>query len=385
MKKKKPIRRMGEIDYGIFYVIILLLAIGVVMVYSASSYFAMYKNSNSAHYFIRQSIFAILGIIAMTFMMAYDYHKLKKFINILLGVTFIALCAVFAFPGVNGAQRWIQLGPLSFQPSELAKYVIVLYMAISLDKHGEKVKNLFHGPIKHLAFAAVFAAVILAEPNMSIASVIMIVTFIMLFVSGMQYKHIFGFGAMGIVGAVGLILSAPYRLKRATNFLNPWEDAAGAGYQLIQSFYALGSGGITGLGLGQSRQKTLYMPEPHNDFIFAIIGEELGLIGCLTIMVLFAIFIWRGIKIAMNAPDTFGMLLAIGITSIIAVQAIINIAVVTGSMPVTGVPLPFISSGGTSLSINLIGMGVLLNISRQSVGKESKKSKFIKEKNLARQ
>ena len=201
---------------------------------------------------------------------------------------------------------------------------------------------------------------------MSIAAIIMIVTFIMLFVAGGKIKHLFGIILPALFTlAIFFIFSSDYRRERMLNFIDPWKDAADAGYQLIQSFLALGSGGLTGLGLGQSRQKTLYMPEPHNDFIFSIIGEEVGLIGCLFIIGLFLIFIWRGVKVAMNARDTYGKLLAMGITSIIAVQAIINIAVVTGSMPVTGVPMPFISYGGTSLVINLTAMGILLNISRQ--------------------
>lgn len=379
MKKKKSIKKMGEIDYGIFYSIIILLSIGVVMVYSASSYYALYNNNgNSAYFFTRQAAFAVLGICGMIFMMAFDYHKIKKFTIPLLVITVICLIAVFAFPGVKGAQRWIKLGPASFQPSELAKYAVVIFMAMSLERSGEKVKDFLKGPIKHLAIAGIFAALILKQPNMSIASVIMFVTFIMLFVAGMRWKHLIGMGMVGLAGGLALIFTSGYRADRALNFLNPWKDAAGDGYQLIQSFYALGSGGVTGLGLGQSRQKTLYMPEPHNDFIFSIIGEELGLIGCLCIMGLFAFFIWRGIKVAMNAKDAYGMLLAIGITSIIAVQAIINIAVVTGSMPVTGVPLPFISYGGTSLVINLIGMGILLNISRQTQGKEVTNTKPTK-------
>ena len=203
----------------------------------------------------------------------------------------------------------------------------------------------------------------------------MIVTFIMIFVAGGKSKHLFGVIAPGMVGlALLAIFSSDYRRARMLNFINPWKDAAGNGYQLIQSFYALGSGGITGLGLGQSRQKTLYMPEPHNDFIFSIIGEEFGLIGCICIIALFMIFIWRGINIALKAKDTYGTFLAVGITSVIAVQCIINIAVVTGSMPVTGVPLPFISYGGTSLVVNMTAMGILLNISRQTNGKSEFKS-----------
>ena len=244
--------------------------------------------------------------------------------------------------------------------------MVVLFLALSIDIKGDGIKDFWTGIVPYLALSGFFAALVLAEKNLSIAAIIMIVTFILLFISGGKIKHLFGIVLPTLLTlAIFFIFSSDYRRARMLNFIDPWKDAAGDGYQLIQSFYALGSGGITGLGLGQSRQKTLYMPEPHNDFIFSIIGEELGLIGCLLIISLFIIFIWRGVRIAIKAKDTYGKLLAMGITSIIAVQAIINIAVVTGSMPVTGVPMPFISYGGTSLVINLTAMGILLNISRQ--------------------
>ncbi|GAA0085042.1 stage V sporulation protein E [Clostridium sp. MB05] len=371
MREKKSSVRVGEIDYGIFYAVIFLLAIGVIMIYSASSYYAMFKEGDSMVYLKKQLIWAITGLVAMGVMVTFDYHKLKKITPHLLIITVPLLVAVFFFPAVNGAKRWIQLGPLSFQPSELTKYVVVLFLAMSLDLKGDGVKKFWSGIVPYLGVSGFFSAMILAEKNLSIAAIIMIVTFIMLFVAGGRIKDLFGKVAPVLLVAVMVfIFGEDYRRARMLNFLNPWKDPAGDGYQLIQSFYALGAGGVTGLGLGQSRQKTLYMPEPHNDFIFSIIGEELGLIGCLFIIALFVFFVWRGIKVAMKAKDTYGTLLAIGITSIIAVQAIINIAVVTGSMPVTGVPMPFISYGGTSLVINMMAMGILLNISRQTQGKE---------------
>ena len=364
--RPKDNKNMGQIDYGIIYTLCILLSIGVVMVYSASSFYAMFHNNDSMYFFKRQLIWAIIGVISMTVMMSIDYHKLKKITPTLLICTIPLLIAVFFFPAINGAKRWISLGPLSFQPSELTKYAVVMFLAFSIDLKGDKVKDFWHGLVPYLGVAGFFAALILAEHNMSIAAIIMIVTFIMLFVAGGKIKHLFGIILPALFTlAIFFIFSSDYRRERMLNFIDPWKDAADAGYQLIQSFLALGSGGLTGLGLGQSRQKTLYMPEPHNDFIFSIIGEEVGLIGCLFIIGLFLIFIWRGVKVAMNARDTYGKLLAMGITSIIAVQAIINIAVVTGSMPVTGVPMPFISYGGTSLVINLTAMGILLNISRQ--------------------
>ena len=368
--RSKRKNKMGEIDYGIFYTIALLLTIGVVMVYSASSYYAMFTTKDSMYFLKKQLISAVVGVIAMAFMMCFDYHKLKKYTLAIMIACIPLLLAVFLFKGTNGAQRWIVIGPLSLQPSEIAKYVVVLFLARGLENKGEGVKKFASGIIPYLAVSGFYAAIVLAEKNLSIAGVIMIVTFIVLFAAGGNAKHLFGIVApVMIAAATFFTLSSSYRKDRLLNFIDPWQDPADKGYQLIQSFYALGSGGVTGLGLGQSRQKTLYMPEPHNDFIFSIIGEELGLIGCIVIITLFVIFVWRGINVAMKARDTYGTLLAIGITSIIAVQSLINIAVVTGSMPVTGVPLPFISYGGSALVINMAAMGILLNISRQIEGK----------------
>ena len=373
--KKRRKKIMGEIDYGVFYTVLLLVSIGTVMIYSASSYYAMFTSGDSMFFLKKQLMLVPLGLAIMLFMMRFDYHKIKKYSVALILGCIPLLIAVFFFPDVNGAQRWIKLGPLSFQPSDLTKYAVVIFLAMGLEAKGEGIKKFWTGIVPYFSVSGVYAVLILAEKNLSIASVIMIVTFIMIFVSGAKNKHLFGIVGPGMIGlALLAIFSSDYRRARMLNFINPWKDAAGNGYQLIQSFYALGAGGITGLGLGQSRQKTLYMPEPHNDFIFSIIGEELGLIGCIFIIALFLIFIWRGINIALKAKDTYGTLLAVGITSVIAVQCIINIAVVTGSMPVTGVPLPFISYGGTSLVINMTAMGILLNISRQIEGKEEVKN-----------
>ena len=368
MKKKKTTKKsnINPLDYGLLYTIVILLAIGVVMVYSASSYFAMVNYNDSTAFLKKQALFAVVGFIAMIFISRCDYHKLKKLTGILLIITPILLVAVYAFPATKGAQRWIKLGPLSFQPSELAKYAVVIILAHMITNKGEKIKEFWKGIVPCFVIGGGFAALILAQKNLSIAAVTGFVTFIMVFVAGARKRFMFGV-ITPIILFVGsfFTLFEDYRRRRLLNFINPWKDPAGDGYQLIQSFYALGAGGVTGLGIGQSRQKTLYMPEPHNDFIFAIIGEELGLIGCTVVILLFVIFDYRGIKIAMSAKDEYGTLLAVGITSIIGLQAIINIAVVTGSMPVTGVPLPFISYGGTALVFNLMAMGILLNISRQ--------------------
>ncbi|EJP6471162.1 MULTISPECIES: stage V sporulation protein E [unclassified Clostridium] len=366
MKKTKT--KLGAIDFTLFVTITLLVAIGVIMVFSASSYSAFLNpNIRDSTYFLKkQGAFAIVGIICMLFMIKVDYHKIKKHTKKLMLITIVLLLIVFIFPPVNGARRWIRLGPMSLQPSEIAKYMVVIYMAKSLDSKGEKVKTFAYGIIPYLLVSGFYAGLVFAEKNLSIAAVIMIVTLIVLYVAGARTKHICILMLMVALAGVAGIVFEPYRMKRFLSFLNPWEDPKNTGYQLIQSLLALGSGGVWGVGIGRSRQKCYYIPEPHNDFIFAIIGEELGLIGCIFIVILFSIFIWRGIVIATKAKDTYGTILATGITSIVAVQAIINMAVVTGSMPVTGVPLPFISYGGSSLAINLIAMGILLNISRQS-------------------
>jgi len=361
----EPRAKMGSIDFVLFTAIMTLIAIGIVMIFSASSYYSLHKFNDSMYYLKKQALWAVLSITAMFVTIKLDYHKLKRLTVPLMLFTIVLLVIVFFFPPINGARRWINLGFASFQPSEIAKYVVVLYMAKSIEHKGENIKSFLYGVVPYFVVSGFFAAMVLAEKNLSIASVIMIVTIIVVYVGGVKSKHIMTLiGSVGFLG-VFFILVEPYRLKRLMNFRNPWIDPKGDGYQLIQSLLALGSGGIWGMSLGQSRQKCYYIPEPHTDFIFAIIGEELGLIGCTIIMLVFLLLVWRGIRIAINAKDTFGTLLATGITSVIAVQAIVNIAVVTGSMPVTGVPLPFISYGGSCLLFNMIAMGVLLNISRQ--------------------
>lgn len=363
--KKKPRKKLGPIDFVLFSTIMLLVAIGVVMVYSASSYSSFYSTGDSMQYLRKQAMWAGVGALCMIITMKIDYHIYKKYIIPLMGITILLLCVVLICPPINGARRWIPLGFASIQPSEIAKYMVVIYMAKSLEIKGENVKSFAYGVLPYMMVSGFFAGMVLLEKNLSIAAVIMFVTMIMLFVAGSKLRHLFVIcGGVGFLGSAAIALES-YRLKRFTSFLDPWKDPKGDSYQLIQSLLALGSGGIWGAGLGKSRQKCYYIPEPHTDFIFSIIGEELGLIGCTIVIILFVVFIWRGIVTASKAKDTFGTLLATGITSIIAIQAIINIAVVTGSMPVTGVPLPFISYGGSSLVINLSAMGILLNISRQ--------------------
>ncbi|MBU5454313.1 stage V sporulation protein E [Caproiciproducens sp. MSJ-32] len=364
-RKKK--NNMKSIDYGLLCVIFLLLFVGIIMVYSSSSYYALYEKNSPEYFFIKEIIWTIVGVCAMLFTMAIDYHNYKKITGQMFIITLIFLVLVlFIGAEVNGARRWIRLGPLSFQPSELAKYVLVIYLAKQLDRKNSNINKFFKGVVFYLGISAIFAGLVLLEKNLSITAIIMIVAVIMLFVGGAKIIHLLPIIPAGLSAGIALIFVAPYRLKRLTAFMNPWADPSGDSYQLIQSIYALGSGGFFGVGLGNSRQKALFMPEPHNDFIFAILGEEFGFIGCIFVILLFMYLIYKGVYIAIKAKDNYGFLLATGIVSIISIQAVINIAVVSGSMPVTGVPLPLISYGGTSLVINLIALGVLLNISRQS-------------------
>ncbi|MDD3225535.1 MAG: putative lipid II flippase FtsW [Clostridium sp.] len=367
MAKPKLFQKV-EVDFVLLSTVLLILAIGVVMVYSASSYIAL--NNPAIHddmfYFKKQGLFAIFGIIIMIFMERLDYHRLKDYTNVIMLVTIILLVVVLFFPSVNGARRWIQIGLMpSIQPSEIAKYAVVLLLARGIEKNSDKIKKFFPTVFVYLLTAGFFAALVYIEKNLSIATVIMLVSLIIIYIGGARGRQLLAVISSLIPLGLIFILVEPYRLNRLKSFMNPWLDPQKTGYQSIQSLYALGSGGITGVGLGQSRQKCYYIPEPYNDFIFSIIGEELGFVGCVFIIILFLILIQRGIRIAMHSKDMYGTLLAAGITSVIAIQAIINIAVVTGAIPVTGVPLPFISNGGSSLVVNLGAMGILLNISSQ--------------------
>lgn len=354
-------------DYGIFIVVLFLLAIGVVMVYSASFAFALYYFNDSHYFLIRQVIWAGLGLIVMLIVSKINYKVWGKLSGIIYFISIVLLILVL-IPHIGvekkGAQRWINLGFMEFQPSEIAKLAMIIFFSYKLSKVRDTIKSFFNGLLPYLIHIGIIAGLILLEPHMSSTVVVVLIGLIMLFTAGARIWHFILISFPVIGGGVLAIIMEPYRLKRLTAFLDPWSDTQGSGWQIIQSLYAIGSGGLFGLGLGQSRQKYLYIPEPHNDFIFSILAEEMGYVGVLVVLILFLFFIWRGFKIAMQVPDTFGSLLATGITSLIGLQVLINIAVVTSSMPVTGVPLPFFSYGGSSLLLLMAGVGILLNISR---------------------
>ena len=358
-KNKKPI------DYPILLTIIILVAFGTIMVFSASFYYAELRWGDKYYFFRRQCVWAVVGFIAMAFTANFSYWKLQKFSRLLMIITIVLLIAVLVV-GVerNNAKRWLSIGGLSVQPAEIAKFSLILYLAHSMSLRRDKIKYFFKGVVPYLLITGILFGLIMLQPNFSTAGSLVLLSIVMLFVAGARLWHLGFLAVCGASAAAALVMAAKYRLERWMAFLDPWKDPIETGYQMIQSLYSLGAGGLFGMGLGESRQKYLYIPYPETDFIYAIIGEELGFIGSAILILLFVILIWRGLKIAITAPDLFGCLLATGIIGMIAIQTTINIAVVTASMPPTGLPLPFVSFGGSSLAISMASIGVLLNISR---------------------
>lgn len=357
--------RLGAFDYQFLIVTIILIAFGMIMLYSASSSRAYAAQDGDSLYFVKNQLGGlVMGIIAMYLCMTIDYHVLAKISPVLYGVGIILLVLVLV-PGVgtesNGATRWL----FGFQPSELVKLVTVLCVAKYLDKYQAELSKFFKGFLPCLAIFGCVAVLLMMEPHFSATILIGLTVLLMMFVGGAKLWHFVLLAIPAVVGGIVLIATEPYRLQRITSFFDPFADKQGTGWQIVQSLYAIGSGGIFGVGFGQSRQKFRSLPEPHNDFIFSVIAEELGLIGALTVIVLFIYLIIRGVKIAQKAPDMLGRLIVIGCIGLIGFQALINIGVVTSTLPVTGMPLPFFSYGGTALMITMGEIGLVLNVSRQ--------------------
>ena len=373
-KKTVPNFINNQFDFILFVIIIILLSLGIVMVLSASAPSAIAESGNSYSYVIKQLKAAILGIILMLIISKIDYRLYKKFYKAIYWISVLILLLVL-IPGLgsssNGATRWIDLKFIQFQPSELTKIGLIVFYAGYLADHKSELKSFGKGFVKPLIYILPPIAILYFVQNHLSASVVIgAVTCVMMIMAGCRLLYFVIAGLIGaLVMTVGIIAlqatgKGGFRIKRIMSFMDPWADATEVGWQAVQGLYAIGSGGLFGVGLGESKQKYLYIPEPHNDFIFSILAEELGFVGCVIVILLFAIFIWRGILIAIKSPDMFGSLLATGITTLIGVQVIINIGVVTSSIPNTGMPLPFFSYGGTALLILLCSCGVLLNISR---------------------
>jgi cell division protein FtsW len=354
-------------DTILFASVAALVAIGLVMVFSASSATAYADYGDVAYYVKRQFVWLVVGLIAAFFAYRIDYQKLKKPAPYILLAAIVALALVFVPHvglGANGGRRWIGLSSISLQPSEFAKLGLVVYLAAMLATRGERITSLAKGLFPLCVPVFIMAVMILKEPDMGTASLLVFTAFAMFFAAGARISHLFAIAMVTIPFAALTVLASPYKRARVFAFWDPWKDPQNTGFHIVQSLLALGSGGIFGVGLGASRAKFFYLPEQYTDFIFSVLGEELGLLGALAVVALFVVFAYRAIKIAIAAPDRFGYFIVIGCTAIVVIQAFVNIGVVTSSWPVTGVPLPFISFGGSSLIVNLIAVALIANVGR---------------------
>lgn len=368
-KKSSPFLMKGKWDLGFLGLVLLLLAIGLFMLFSSSYAYALTYFGNSYHFILRQVMFAAVGILIMLGVSKIDYHFYRKFAWPIYIISVILLAILLILPPmVSGtdAKRWIVIGPINFQPSEIAKFAIILLFSHLISANYNKMKNFTFGVLFLGILLAIVCALVVVETHLSATLLIFAIGVVLMIVGGIKGRYI-GLGlASGVgLGAIAILTGVvSYGSSRIQYWLDPWADTTGKGYQTIQSLLAIGSGGVMGRGIGQSRQKYLWLPEPHNDFIFAVVCEELGLIGAMAIILLFCALVWRGFVIAMRAPDKFGSLLAVGLTFQVGIQAVLNILVVTNTVPNTGISLPFFSYGGTALLILLAEMGIILSISR---------------------
>ena len=344
-----------------------LALFGVVMVYSASAIMAQRDNGSQFHYVIKQGVWVAIGFGVMLLMMQFNYQQLKnrRIVYGLLVFCTIALLGVFAFSPINGAHRWIKFPGFSMQPSEVSKLALIIFLAYFLEKRASEEGDFWRTFLPCGLVTALLAGLVVIEPDFGTAMMLVLIFTVVIYTAGARVAHLAMAAAPALVVAAGLLVFVPWRLKRLVTFLDPWADQQGAGFQVVQSLIAIGSGGSNGLGFAQGKQKMLYLPFAHSDFIFAVIGEELGLVGALAVVFVFALFLWRGVRTALLAPDRFGMLLSLGIVVSIVAQALFNISVVLSLVPTKGIPLPFISYGGSSLLSLGVGMGMLLSLTRK--------------------
>lgn len=368
--RKKRIRaERNGIDLTFLFLVLILLSIGLIMMFSASYASSYYETGDSFYYIKRQLLFAVIGIVMMLAIANIDYHILHRFAFLIYAGTLFLLVVVLIVPTREDAKRWINLGFTTFQPSELAKFAIVLIFAHLISVNYERMKNPRYGVWPFLVLLGVVVMLMLLEPHLSGTILIVTIGVVMMFVGGTDLKWFMLGGVLigvAIIAAVLIPGVVPYAMDRLQYWIDPWSDPQNKGFQTIQSLYAIGSGGLMGVGIGNSRQKHLYLPEPHNDFVFSVVCEELGFIGATLIILLFVLLIWRGYVVAMRCRDRFGSMLAVGLTTQVGVQTILNIAVVSNTIPNTGISLPFFSYGGTALVMLLCEMGVILSVSRQT-------------------
>lgn len=348
---------------------LVLSGMGAIMVYSASAIMSMERYSDPYYFFKRQIMYIGVGLVLMIAAMNIDYRHYRSLTIPLLGAAFVLMVLVFIPPigkAVNGAARWIQFKMIRLQPSEIAKFALIVYASHYISKKRERMKDFKKGLMPLLIVIGLFFILLMKQPDFGTVVTIAAVITILLFVGGMSIKYVFAVILFAVPAIVMAVVLAPYRMKRWTAFMDPWADAQGSGFQIIQSMYAFARGGFWGLGFGEGREKLFYLPAPHNDFILAVIGEEIGMIGVVTVIGLLFLYMYRGVMVAMRTNDMFGMLLAVGIAALIGFQGVVNIAVNVGLMPTKGIPLPFVSYGGSSILFSLFSTGVLLNISEHA-------------------
>jgi cell division protein FtsW len=355
-------------DRVLFTAAILLVGVSIVMVYSASAVMALERTGRPSLFLIKQGMWAALGIAVLALVMRVDYRTYREppFIWGCLVCVLTALVLVLFMPPHNNARRWFGIGGLGVQPSELAKLSAIFFIAALLERRMHRINEVTHSLLPIGIVIVALVGLILLEPDFGTSMSIVLIAAVMVFAAGLNYTYIAGAVLLLLPTVFILIMGTGYRRRRMLTFLNPWEDPLGDGFQIIQSLIAVGTGGVWGRGLMNGVQKLFYLPEPHTDFIYSVISEELGLIGATAVLICFCVITWRGLRIALRAPDSFGAFLALGLTTMVAVQAFVNISVVLGLMPTKGIPLPFVSAGGSSLLINLLGMGILLNVSQHA-------------------
>ena len=359
-------------DRLLFLTTILLVGLSIVMVYSASAVVTLERYGKPSMFLIKQGMWAVLGVAMLAVVMRIDYRTYRQpvFIWTALGVVAAALVAVLFMAPVNNARRWFGIGSIGVQPSELAKLSTIFFIAALLERRMHRIDELTYSLLP-IGIVAALVGLILLEPDFGTSMSLVLIASVMVFAAGLDYRYIAGAALAALPALYILVMGSAYRRRRMFSFLNPWEDPLGDGFQIIQSLIAVGTGGIWGKGLMNGVQKLFYLPEPHTDFIYSVIAEELGLAGASVVLVCFCVVTWRGLRVALRAPDTFGALLALGLTTMVAIQAFVNISVVLGMMPTKGIPLPFVSAGGSSLVINLVGMGILLNVSQHTMPAEA--------------
>jgi cell division protein FtsW len=358
--------RTLKYDKVLFTATLLLVCASIVMVYSASALVALERYQQPYLFVTRQVMWAVLGLALLAVAMRVDYRTYRSdtFVWMLLGAVAVMLIGVLFSAPINGTRRWFGFGGLGIQPSELAKIACVLFTALILERRMHRIDDLSYSLLPIGIVVGVLVGLILLQPDFGTAMSLLLIVAAMVFAAGLNYRYLVGAGLVALPAIYLVLVSAPYRRRRLFAFWDPWADPLGDGFQIIQSLIAVGTGGVFGRGLMEGVQKLFYLPEPHTDFIFAVIGEELGLIGASGVLACFSLIAWRGLRIALRAPDSFGSFVALGLTSMIVVQAFVNMSVVLGLMPTKGIPLPLLSAGGSSLLISLLGTGVLLNISQ---------------------